>query len=147
MPVTASLVLLPPEIIEQVLLLLDPLDVAIVSQTCKTFYNLIYRTRDNHLWRALYLAQPFDDPRRSVTPRLAPIPPERIDWKGSLQAFVRARTVLTDPSKCRPGERDATLRTLIRLLRGAARCARDPAPEGIGEPRRLVTGDWCDKVD
>jgi hypothetical protein len=111
---------LPPEIIEHILLLLDPLDVAIVSQTCKTLYNLIYRTRDSHLWRALYLAQPLDDPRRSVTPRLDRIPPERIDWKGSLQAIVRARTVLTDPSKCRPGEREIVLRTLIRLLRGAA---------------------------
>ena len=123
MPVILALALLPPEIIEQVLLLLDPLDVAIVSQTCKTFYNLIYRTRDNHLWRALYLAQPLDDLRRSVTSRLHPIPPEHIDWKGSLQAIVRARTVLADPSKCRPGERDVILHTLIRLLRGAA-----PAP-------------------
>jgi hypothetical protein len=122
MPVT-TLALLPPEIIEQVLLLLDPLDVALISQTCKSLYDLIYRTRDNHLWRALYLAQPLDDPRRSITPCLDRIAPECIDWKGSLQGIIRARTVLTDPSKCRPGEREAILRTLIRLLRGAA-----PAP-------------------
>ena len=135
MPVTIAH--LPPEIIEHVLLLLDPLDVAVVSQTCKSFYNLIYRTRDNHLWRALSLAQPFDDPRRSVTPYLDRVPPECVNWKGSLQAFIRARTVLTDPSKCRPGERGVILRTLIWLLRCAA-----PAPSFGGndtsESKNLV---------
>ena len=114
------LALLPPEIIEQILLLLDPLDVAMFSQACKSFYNLVYHPRDNHLWRALYLAQPLDDPRLSLTPRLYRVPPETIDWKRSLQAIIRARTVLADPSKCRPGERKDVLRTLIQLLRGAA---------------------------
>lgn len=116
----AMLTILPPEIIEQILQLLDPLDVAMFSQACKDFYNLVYHNRDRHLWRALYLAQPFDDPRLSLTPRLHRILPEDIDWKGSLQAIIRARTVLTDPSKCRPGERKDILRTLIQLLRGAA---------------------------
>ncbi|KAI9508422.1 hypothetical protein F5148DRAFT_913787 [Russula earlei] len=118
-----ALALIPLEIVEQVLLILDPLDVAAFSQTCKSFYNLVYHSSDNHLWRALYLAQPLDDPRLSVTPRLYRVPIESIDWKGSLQAIIRTRTVLTDPSKCRPGEREAILRTLIKLLRGAA-----PAP-------------------
>jgi hypothetical protein len=131
----ASIALLPPEIIEQVLLLLDPIEVAMFSQTCNRFYELIHHTRDNHLWRALYLAQPFDDPRHSVTPRLDRVPPECIDWKGSLQSIIRARTVLTDPSKCRPGERAALLRTLIKLLRGAA-----PTPSfgGTGLSENLV---------
>jgi len=115
----AMLAILPPEIIEQILLLLDPLDVAMFSQVCREFYNLVHHPRDRHLWRALYLAQPFDDPRLSLTPRLYRIPPEDIDWKGSLQAIIRARTVVTDPSKCRPGERKDILRTLIQLLRGA----------------------------
>lgn len=117
MPVTLALI--PPEIIEQVLVFLDPLDVAPFSQTCKSFYDLVYPTRDNHLWRALYLAQPFDDPRRAVTPHLDRPPPQSIDWKGSLQAIIRARTVLLDPSKCRPGEREVILRTLIKMLRDA----------------------------
>jgi hypothetical protein len=125
MPVTLALI--PPEIIEQVLLFLDPLDVAPFSQTCKSFYNLVYPTQDNHLWRALYLAQPFDDPRRAVTRHLDRPPPESIDWKGSLQAIIRARTVLMDPSKCRPGEREVILRTLIKMLRDAT-----PATSFIG---------------
>lgn len=120
MPVTLALI--PPEIIEQVLLFLDPLDVASFSQTCKSFYDLVYPSQDNHLWRTLYLAQPFDDPRRALTSHLDRPPSEsNIDWKGSLQAIVRARTVLLarDPSKCRPGEREAILHTLIKMLRDA----------------------------
>jgi hypothetical protein len=117
MPVTLALI--PPEIIEQVLIFLDPLDVAPFSQTCKRFYDLVYPIQGNHLWRALYLAQPFDDPRRAVTPYLEPSPRESIDWRGSLQAIIRARTVLRDPSKCRPGEREVILRTLIKMLRDA----------------------------
>jgi hypothetical protein len=121
MPV--SFVFIPREIIEQVITYLDPLDVASFSQTCKQINNLVYHSGDSHLWRELYLAQPFDDPRLALTPRLERIPTESIDWKGSLQAITRARIVLKDPSKCRPGERETILRTLISLLRGAA-----PAP-------------------
>ena len=117
---SVMLALLPPEIIEHILLLLDPLDVARFSQACGTFYNLVYHARDNHLWRALYLSQPFDDPRLSLSPRLHRVPPEDIDWKGLLQAIIRARTVVMDPSKCRLGERKKVLRTLIQMLRGAA---------------------------
>jgi F-box-like len=110
---------LPPEILDEILFLLDPLDVASFAQTCKKYYNFVYRPGDNHLWRGLYLAQPLDDPRCSLTPRLDRISPKDIDWKTSLQAFIRARTVLADPSKCRPGERETIFRTLIKVLRGA----------------------------
>ena len=116
----ATLASIPLEIVEEFLLFLDPLDVATFSQTCKSFYSLVYPPRDNHLWRALYLAQPFDDPRRALTPYLDRPLLENIDWKGSLQAIIRARTVLTNPSKCRPGEQEAILRTLIKMLRDAA---------------------------
>ncbi|KAF8272752.1 hypothetical protein EI94DRAFT_1769606 [Lactarius quietus] len=112
---TVSLASIPQEIIEQVIAFLDPLDVASFSQTCRQYNNLIYHPRDNHIWRELYLAQPFDDPDLPL--------PLSIDWKGSLQAIVRAKIVLNDPSKCRPGERETILRTLIVMLRGAA-----PAP-------------------
>jgi len=123
-----ALALIPPELIQQVLLFLDPLDVATFSQTCKSFYNLVSGPSNNHLWRGLYLAQPLDDLRCSLTPCLDHIPTEEINWKGSLQDFIRARTVLEDPSKCRPGEREVILRTLIKLLRGAA-----PAPSFGGK--------------
>lgn len=115
-----TLALIPPEIIEQVLVFLDPLDVATFSQTCKSFHDLIYPAQDNYLWRTLYLAQPFDDPRRAVTPYLDRPPPESINWKGELQAIIRARTVVMDPHKCRLGESKVILRTLIKMLRNAA---------------------------
>ncbi len=114
-----ALALIPSEVIERVLLLLDPLDVASFSQTSKQCYNLIYHSWDNHLWRELYLAQPFDDPRLARTSLLEPISVESINWMRSLQAIIRARTVLKDPSKCRRGEREITLRTLVAMLRGA----------------------------
>ena len=123
MHLPASLTFIPREIIERVIAFLDPLDVASFSQTCRQYNNLIYHSEDNHLWRELHLAQPFDDPRLALTPCLERVSTERIDWKGSLQAIVRARIVLNDPSKCRPGERETILRTLIALLRGAT-----PAP-------------------
>jgi len=122
MPIV-TLAQIPPEIIEQVLLFLDPLDVATFSQTSKSHHNLVYPPGDNHLWRALYLAQPFDDPRRAITPNLDRPPPESIDWRTSLQAIIRARTVLLDPSKCRPGEREVVLCTLIKMLRDATQAS------------------------
>ncbi|KAH8997404.1 hypothetical protein EDB92DRAFT_2101458 [Lactarius akahatsu] len=116
-----SLTLVPQEIVERVLAFLDPLDVASFFQTSKQRNKLVYHPGDNHLWRELYLAQPFDDPRLALTPRLERIPAESINWKSSLQAIIRARTVLNDPSKCRPQERETILRTV--MLRGAT-----PAP-------------------
>ncbi|KAI9460482.1 hypothetical protein BJY52DRAFT_1148041 [Lactarius psammicola] len=118
-----TLTLIPQEIIERVLAFLDPLDVASFSQTSRQHNNLVYHSGDTHLWRELYLAQPFDDPRFALTPHLERVPMENIDWKGSLRAIIRARTVLNDPTKCRPGERVTILRTLIAMLRGAT-----PAP-------------------
>jgi hypothetical protein len=135
-----ALPVLPPEILDEILFILDPLDVASFAQTCKKYYNFVYRSEDNHLWRGLYLAQPLDDPRCSLTPCLHRIPPKDIDWKASLQAFIRARTVLADPSKCRPGERETIFRTLIKVLRGA-----NPASSFYEETRseNLV---WLDTV-
>ena len=117
MPVAVALI--PQEIFERVLAFLDPLDVASFSQTSKQHNNLVYHSGDNYLWRALYLAQPFDDPRLALTPRLERTSMESIDWKGSLQAIIRARTLLNNPSKCRPGERETIFRTFISMLRGA----------------------------
>ena len=135
-----ALPVLPSEILDEILFILDPLDVASFAQTCKKYHNFVYHPGDNHLWRGLYLAHPLDDPRLSLTPCLDRIPPKNIDWKASLQAFIRARTVLANPSKCRVGERETILRTLIKVLRGAT-----PASSFCEEPRseNLV---WLDTV-
>lgn len=61
----------PDEVIEAVVILLarHPSAIASLSKTCRTFYSLIYSTRDQHLWRRVYLER-FDDPRQSRHLRL-----------------------------------------------------------------------------
>lgn len=105
---------LPIEVFEQILLLLDPTDVARVAQSCSTFYAHIYNQEDQHLWRELYLLQPFDDPRKSCDSLGRPV--TTIDWKTELQRIMRARTILTSLSACRPEERCTVLRTLIDMV-------------------------------
>ncbi|KIM40988.1 hypothetical protein M413DRAFT_72451 [Hebeloma cylindrosporum] len=84
---------LPPEIVEEILVYCDPIDVAQVAATCSAMRDIIYGSEDSKLWRELYLAQPFDDPRDCVSqggqPRPHPIP-----WKSELQRIIRARIVV-----------------------------------------------------
>ncbi|KAI0335715.1 hypothetical protein GY45DRAFT_1316414 [Cubamyces sp. BRFM 1775] len=106
---------LPVEVLEQILLLLDPVDVAQFSQTCSQYYALLYHDpEDQHLWRGLYLQQPFDDLRQCYTPLGRPL--QKIDWKTHLQRIIRARTILTNVSACRPEERCTILQTLIDMV-------------------------------
>ncbi|RDB14851.1 hypothetical protein Hypma_016407 [Hypsizygus marmoreus] len=105
---------LPPELIEQILLLLDPLQVACVAQCCQLLRSLVYGSKDQALWRELYLEQPFDDPRECVS--LQGTPRIEVDWRGELQRFIRARTIVHDVSLCRPGERLEILNTLLDMV-------------------------------
>lgn len=105
---------LPVEVVEHIILFLDPIDVSKLSQTHSAYYNLISHAEDEHLWRELYLLQPFDDPRKCYTSLGRPL--ERIDWKGQLQRIMRARTVLINLSACHPDERCTVLQTLIDMV-------------------------------
>ncbi|TBU59055.1 hypothetical protein BD310DRAFT_850189 [Dichomitus squalens] len=106
---------LPLEVFEQIIVLLDPIDVATLSQTRSAYYHLIYPSEDDqHLWRELYLQQPFDDLRRCHTSLGRPLQP--IAWKTTLQRIIRARTILTNISACRPEERCTVLQTLIDMV-------------------------------
>ncbi|KAF9465325.1 hypothetical protein BDZ94DRAFT_1254290 [Collybia nuda] len=104
----------PPEIIEQIILDLDPLDVARIAQCSSLFRSLVYSPTSQALWRTLYLDQPLDDPRICVSQQGKPR--TNIDWKGELQRLIRARTVLHDTSLCRPGERLAILKTIVDMV-------------------------------
>ncbi|KAI0715635.1 hypothetical protein C8T65DRAFT_643498 [Cerioporus squamosus] len=116
-----NIVDLPPEVIEQILLLLDPTDVAQFAQTCSDNYALVYHGEDQHLWRELYLRQPFDDPRRSYTPLGRPLQATEIDWKTQLQRIMRARTVLTrGTTDYSPEERCTVLHTLLDMATNVA---------------------------
>jgi len=121
------------EIIDRILFALDPLDIAPISQTSRFFYEIIYGPLNRQFWRGLYLAQPLDDPRRSVT-RLG-CPRDDIDWKGELQRITRARTVLKHPAVCRREERCQVLRTCIDLITNIPPI---PSSDGIGEMSRNV---------
>lgn len=115
--------ILPAEVIEHIILELDPIDVAALAQTSRSLQSLVYDAEDDHLWRSLYLKQPFDDPRTCVNflgePRLL------IDWKGELQQIIRCRIILRQctlsnsrsdlSSKCPPAERRSVLEALWRL--------------------------------
>ena len=63
-----SILTLPPEIIEQVLISAAaagfPHAIAAFAQTSKSNHALVYDTKDQHLWREVFLTT-FDDPRAS----------------------------------------------------------------------------------
>lgn len=105
---------LPLEVLEHILVISDPIDVASTAQVCRLFRGLVYPVGDDHFWRALYLAQPFDDPRKAVTH----LGNRRNDikWREELQRIIRARTIVNDVTVCRPDERCQVLRTLLDMV-------------------------------
>ncbi|KZT67309.1 hypothetical protein DAEQUDRAFT_713802 [Daedalea quercina L-15889] len=114
---------LPLDVLEQIILELDPLDVAATSQTCSAFYAYIYASSDTErLWRTLYLSQPLDDLRKCSNHLGYPFT-GIVNWMDRLRRIIRARTIIGDPSKCRPGERCTVLQTLLDLV-----CNLPPAP-------------------
>lgn len=105
---------LPHEAIEQILVLCDPLDVAAVAQTGSLLRHSVYHADSSSVWRGLYLAQPFDDPRQCVRQDGTPRPP--INWKAELKRIIRARTVVGDLKLCRPREYGVILQTLLDMV-------------------------------
>lgn len=123
---------LPLDMLELIVLELDPLDVAAVSQTCSACYAYIYHSPDTErLWRILYLSQPLDDLRQCYDhlgyPRTG-----KVDWMAELQRAIRARTVIGDPSKGKPEERCTILQTLLDLV-----CILPPAPSFLSDDLSL----------
>lgn len=131
---------LPHELVEEILVLCDPVDVARVAMSCKRMYGIVYgdvpgqgegRRRRKTFWRALYLAQPLDDLRTCVdrlgVPRVA-TPSQSssqldseddggIDWQDELQKIIRARSVVSDVRLCRDErELGEVLRTFLGLV-------------------------------
>lgn len=141
---------IPPEIIEEIILNLDPIDVARIAQCSTLFRSLVYSQNSQALWRALYLDQPLDDPRICVSPQGKP--KTNIDWREELQRLMRARTVLHDLSLCRPGERLTILKTMIDIVSYVPPLSD---PENYGDMSRnllwgaavLRGGKFLDDVD
>ncbi|KAG6329029.1 hypothetical protein ID866_10061 [Astraeus odoratus] len=64
----AHITTLPLELLERILYMLDPLDVSVVAQSGHFFRELVYGAKQcQRFWRGLYLSQPLDDPRSTVT--------------------------------------------------------------------------------
>lgn len=109
----ATLLDLPPEILEQILLELDPIDVAAVSQTCVILSTIPYSASSDLFWRKLYLELALDDPRECVNAMGDPI--LEFNWKRELQRLIRARAIVNNPVCCRPEERTELWRTLLDI--------------------------------
>jgi hypothetical protein len=65
---------LPPELLEQIIILSSPQGAARLSQCCKQLNSVVQK--DGHIWRSLYLEH-WDDPRVSDT--------DEYDWRDGLQ--------------------------------------------------------------
>jgi hypothetical protein len=129
---------LPPETVEKVLLYCDPLDVAAFAQSCHISRALIYLAPDQHLWRQLYLTQPFDDPRQCVSQCGRPMSMERFDWRMNLQCIIRARTVLNNISLCTPGERVVILNAMLDMVCNVPPHLSEPSSESGTTSKNLV---------
>lgn len=106
--------ILPSEIIEYMLTLCAPRDVASFAQTCRIAHLLIYKSSDSHLWRQLFLAVPFDDLRSS--PNVAS--EHSLDWKSELKDRVAAELTLAGQD-ISENVRDSALDVVLRTIHHA----------------------------
>jgi hypothetical protein len=82
---------LPDELVETILTSLHPLDVAAFARTCRRARMFVYEPRGDYLWRTLFLAYPFDDPRRTVAhATLGGKESPPVDWETLLKRRVKA---------------------------------------------------------
>lgn len=108
---------IPPEVIERIIILADPLDLPAFSRTSSWNYAIVNPPNYQRLWQAIFLAQPLDDPRkccdqfgRSTFPALG------FDWRKELQKIMRARKVVMNPAFCPLEDRCDILQTLLGLI-------------------------------
>ncbi|KAF9466666.1 hypothetical protein BDZ94DRAFT_1305907 [Collybia nuda] len=138
-PVASKFLSLPPELVEQVLILLAaggfPSTIACLGQTCHYFHQLIFDPADNHLWREIFLTT-FDDPRpllgrlRAAT-TFAPIGDTRsnteplFDWVGEFTRRMDAKKTFEkyasrDNNKEIPPDLSQALKSLLAVLESAS---------------------------
>ena len=125
---------LPIELAERILFYLDPRDISQAAKSGRVFRNVVYGVHKQSFWRVLYLIQPLDDPRHTVThlctPRACVADPGRltaptssvekcmvksyrIDWCKDLQRILHAAAVARNIGLCRKGELAEVLQTLL----------------------------------
>ena len=87
MSASRSLIDLPPELLEDIVVNLSdaPFSIASLAKTCTMFYSLIFLEHDHHLWRRLFLAR-YDDPRQTDYLHRCPFDSKR--WRLEFVALV-----------------------------------------------------------
>jgi hypothetical protein len=129
---------LPSEIIEIALVHSHPRDVAAMAKSCKAFHALIYQASDSHLWRHLWFAQGFEDPR--LAEHYIPlIDADHFDWRMELQRRTWAELVaLTDYNGAAIEHRVETLKILVKAV--------DTVPPPSRSPGTLYTHQWVENL-
>ncbi|KAI5123736.1 hypothetical protein M0805_000329 [Coniferiporia weirii] len=128
----SPILIIPAELTEHALVLSHPRDVASFAQTCRIARALVYDARDQHLWRRLFLEQPFDDPRNLTAAETAPTDSTGlIDWKKELQHRVYTTRII-QKIKTHPPELSGALDALINIVKNA-----HPMPEEPNESKDL----------
>ena len=112
----ATVFRIPDEITEYALTFLHPLDIANFSQTCHLAYALVYGAPDQYLWRQLFLAHPFDDPRNTLDYQNTST---SYNWRAVLQQRVQAELIAFNIAR-RLDEQQLALETLISVIGDAS---------------------------
>ena len=138
-PAGIHILQVPSEVTEQALIFADPKDVASFAATCKTAYSLVYDSQDQHLWRHMYLAQSFDDPRKTLDPSgSGALRTSYDDWRCELQRRVRAVSITKNINERTLEERCEALQTFMSVI-----MSTPPPSEVPSESRSL---QWLSDV-
>ncbi|KAI0932670.1 hypothetical protein AcW1_000275 [Taiwanofungus camphoratus] len=124
MATTVSLISLPPELTERILIFAHPRDVSRFTQTCRSAYSLVYGSNDLYLWREMFLSYPFDDLRKALPPFRAHRNAIECDWQNELQRRVDAETVARRGTKGSPRHR--ALETFVSAVETALPVTESP---------------------
>jgi hypothetical protein len=111
---------------------LHPKHIANFSKTCHSAYDMVYGGPDQYLWRQLFLAHPFDDPRKAYNFRQESI---SYNWKEELQRRVRTELIASNIEQ-RLNERDFALETVISAILDA------PPVQSSGDHRHSDSLKW-----
>jgi hypothetical protein len=114
---TATVFPIPDEITEYALTFLHPLDIASFSQTCRLACALVYGPPDQYLWRQLFLAHPFDDPRNPS--HCLNTSTSLYNWRAALQQRVQAERIAFNIAH-RLDEQQLALETFISVIGDAS---------------------------
>jgi hypothetical protein len=118
----------PTEVVQHALTFCHPFDVAAFSKSCRKAHDVIFGTNDQYLWRALFLALPFDDPHHTLQARYIPRFVDTFDWKVELQKRFLAEAILMAGDNLAQ-ERVGALQTLLFAIETALPAARDSSKE------------------